>query len=479
MQEMKNKRIAFVLIVLITVLFIPSASFATTYGTADTITYSVDSDEEIDFDEDDFNKECEDLTGEDLDYVKFTLPSSSYGTLYYNFTTKSNSDKVTESKKYYYDSSNYLSKVTFVPDDDYDGTVTINYTGYDTDGNSYTGKVKITVDSAESSTADDIKYSVNSNKELDFDEDDFNDACEDLQDETLDYVKFTLPSSSDGILYYKYTSKDEYDSKVTASNKYYYDETPALSKVTFVPDEDSDGTLTIKYTGYDTEGDSYAGKIKISIDDSSSSEITYSVDKDKTVTFDEDDFDDLCDEVNDETLDYVTFTLPASTKGVLYYNYDDSDYDSKVSDSKKYYYDESPYLSKVTFVPTDKFLGECPVSFKGYDTKGKSFTGTVNITVKGTLSTATNITYTTKAGSSVLFKEDDFNNVCKSLMKNSLDYVKFTLHLPQSANFITVILRRASIPLKSALRPSTIMEVHLFCLTYLLYRLAMLPEPPQ
>ncbi|MEL7655490.1 MAG: S-layer homology domain-containing protein, partial [Bacillota bacterium] len=429
MLVIKNKKIAFILAVLITALFIPSASYATAYGTADTITYSVESDEEIDFDEDDFNDECDDLTGEDLDYVKFTLPSSDYGTLYYDFDTKSNSDKVIASKKYYYDYSPYLSKITFVPDEDYEGTVTINYTGYDTDGNSFTGKVKITVTDAGGGTADDINYSVDSNKTLDFDEDDFNDACEDVKRDKLDYVKFTLPSSSDGILYYDYKSKDNYYSKVTATAKYYYDDTPALSRVSFVPDKDSDGTVTIKYTGYDTDGDSFSGKIKISVDESTSNEINYSIDKDEIVTFDEDDFYEICDELNDEALDYVTFTLPASTKGVLYYNYDedDGDYDSKITASKNYYYDESPYLSKITFVPADKFSGECTISFKGYDVSGDSFTGTVTISVKGTLSSAETITYTAKTGSSVYFKEDDFNNVCKKLMKNSLEYVKFTL----------------------------------------------------
>ena len=119
---MMNKRIAFLLIVLITVLFIPSVSFATTYSEdADTITYSTDTEEDFEFEEDDFNNACDDLTGEDLYYVKFTLPSSSRGTLYYDFDTESNSNKVSESSKYYMDKSPYISKVTFLPADNYEG----------------------------------------------------------------------------------------------------------------------------------------------------------------------------------------------------------------------------------------------------------------------------------------------------------------------------------------------------------------------
>ena len=129
------------------------------------------------------------------------------------------------------------------------GTVTINYSAVDEGGNTFSGKVKITVggDSDNNTDADDLEYDIDSDETLDFKEKDFNSICEDLQDEKLDYVKFDLPSSSSGTLYYKYTSKDNYDSKITESTKYYYDESPSISDVTFVPDEDYEGTVTIKY----------------------------------------------------------------------------------------------------------------------------------------------------------------------------------------------------------------------------------------
>jgi len=431
MQKMINKKIAFIMVLFITVLFIPNVSYAATYGDAKTISYETDAEEAVTFKRVDFDNACDDLTGENLDYVKFTLPSSTYGTLYYDYDDGEYDSKVTAAKKYYYAGSPYLSKVAFVPDEDFEGTVSIKYTGYDEDGNTYEGKVKIIVgedDDEDDDTAEDLTYTIEGDKKLTLDKNDLNDVCDDLNDEDLDYVKFTtLPSSSAGTLYYNYSSDDNYDSKVSTSTKYYYDGSPYLARVSFVPKKDYSGTVTIKYTGYDEDNNSFTGKIKISVDGTSSSEIAYTVDDDKTVTFDEDDFYDICDDLNDEALDYVTFTLPSDTKGVLYYNYDDGDYDSKVTAAKKYYYDGSPYLSKVTFDPASKFSGMCTINFKGYDTDGVSFSGTVEITVNGDLLTANPITYSATPGSPVYFKEDDFNNVCKKLKDNNLSYVKFKL----------------------------------------------------
>lgn len=427
-----KKRIACILIVLIAVLLIPSASFAITYNdSADTIDYTTDMEEEIRFDDDDFIDACSDLTRKDLDYVKFELPSSRYGILYYDFDTVKNSDKVSDAKKYYASESLYLKKVTFLPADDYEGTVTIRYTGYNIAGDSYSGKVRITVGKDDvNDTADDLEYSVKSDKQLDFDEDDFNTTCEDLRKKKLDYVKFTLPSSYAGTLYFKYTSKDNYYSKVKDSDKYYYDEAPSISEVTFVPDKDYEGTVTVKYTGFDVKGGEFKGKIKIDVAEGSgaSNVISYSVDSGKTVKFDDDDFGDLCDDLKGKELDYINFTLPSPSQGTLYYNYDNGNYDSKISASKDYFYDDTPKISKITFVPDKSFTGVCKIKFNGYDIKNSSFEGTVEITVGGgSLRSADVISYTAKAGTSIYFKEDDFNNACKKLLNKSLEYVKFTL----------------------------------------------------
>lgn len=435
MLKYLNKVFVAVLIISMVTYLFPSTTFAATDDEADDIKYAMDSDETLNFDEDDFNEACDELTGEELDYVKFTIPDEDYGILYYNYDEDEDDNaKVSSSKRYYYSGSPYLSDVTFVPDEDYSDTLTIKYIGHDVDGNSYTGEIKITVNEGNPSI---VTYSIDGTDEIvDFDEDDFSDVCDEIQNENLDYVKFTLPDDDDGVLYYDYDEDEDDNTKVSASKKYYFEDTsPYISKVTFVPADDLSGSVTIEYTGYDVNGDDYSAKIKITVgddeDDGSSSSdelISYTVnDSDDIIDFDKKDFQDVSDENNNEDLDYITLTIPSATKGILYYNYTDGEYSSIISSGKKYYYDSSPFLSNITFVPNKDFKGTFKIDYKGYDVKGDFFSGIISITVGTSSQTANVITYSGKINSAVSFKDEDFNSVCKSLTSSQLSYVKFTL----------------------------------------------------
>ena len=238
---------------------------------ASVIEYETDENDAVTFDSGDFNDVCEDTTDETLDYVIFTNPSVSLGRLYYDYTSSSDYDaKVSASDKYYYDEDDgdALSDVTFVPDENVSGTASVSYTGYDNDGNSFRGTVKITINAEEEAVADTITYETDEDTEVTFDGDDFNDVCDDATDETLNYIKFTLPSSSYGKLYYGYDSEDDYDGKVTSSGKYYYDEDDgtAISDVAFVPKNDYTGTVKIKYTGINADGETFTGTIKVTVE---------------------------------------------------------------------------------------------------------------------------------------------------------------------------------------------------------------------
>lgn len=229
---------------------------------ADPIIYETGSYTPIDFDADDFAEACEDATRDRLKYIKFKLPSSSYGVLYFDYTSSSNyGSKISASAKYYEDDLDYI---TFVPKSTYTGTVIISYIGYTDDGDSYTGAVKITV-KKENPVADIINYSTKEDTEIKFYDEDFNEVCEKTTGEELNYVKFTLPSASTGKLYYNYISTNNYGSVVSASTKYYYDTSPSLSRISFVPYKDYYGTVNIKYTGYNVKGDSFSGTVKIEV----------------------------------------------------------------------------------------------------------------------------------------------------------------------------------------------------------------------
>jgi hypothetical protein len=340
----------------------------------DKIKYSLNVNTIVDFDADDFKKVCLDGTGQKLNYVRFTLPSSSRGTLYSNYGLSSQS-KVSSSTKYYDDD---IDEISFVPYNNYTGTVTITYTGYNNKGESYTGEIEIKVLKVVTD-ADDITYKTGSYTPVDFDADDFDDECRDVTGKRLDYVRFTLPSSTFGTLYYNYDSRNE--SKVSSTTKYYDDE---LDDITFVPKPSYTGTVVISYTGYNIDGKSFTGAVRITVTKEVpvADDIEISTKEDTAVKFYDEDFNDVCEDATGEELDYVTFTLPSSKYGKLYYNYTSSTkYDSEVTSSKKYYYDDTPSISKITFVPYKDYYGTVTIKYTGYNIDGNSFTGSVKVEV--------------------------------------------------------------------------------------------------
>ena len=61
-----------------------------------------------------------------------------------------------------------------------------------------------------------------------------------------------------------------------------------------------------------------SGQLEIDVD-TGSDLIEYRVKPNSFVTFDDGDFDDLCQEMTGSRLRYVRFELPSSSKGTLYY----------------------------------------------------------------------------------------------------------------------------------------------------------------
>ncbi|QOX65059.1 hypothetical protein FRZ06_17765 [Anoxybacterium hadale] len=431
MHKFFNRGIAMLMIIAMTSFFFPVTAFAASDEAA-RITYSIDADEELNFGDkdvdEDLNDACDDLNDEELNYIKFTsLPKSSAGTLFYKYD-RSGEKEIAKSDKYYYDKSPYLKDITFVPEEDYSGTVTIGYTGYDEEGASYTGEIRITVEGVDDEEV--ITYKTDADEEVDFEEDDFNDLCEDINDEELDYIKFTsLPKSSVGTLYYKYDKKGQ--ETVSKSDMYYYDSSPSISDITFVPEEDYTGTVSIGFKGYDIDRGSFTAEVKIVIGKGSKETMKYTISSSEVVRFDAEDFNDLCEELNDETLDYVIFSDPASSRGTLYYDYSSgSESKTVVSSSKKYYYDGTPSLNKITFVPTQGVTGTTTLSYKGYDEDKDTFTGTITITVTANTSStgsAKIISYSTVQNAKVQLTVADFNNVCQNLNGYQLNYVQFSL----------------------------------------------------
>lgn len=376
----------------------------------------------VTFSADDFNTLCRDLTGYTLDRVQFTLPASSQGTLYYNYSASS-SQKVTTSQSYYRSSYPYLSQVGFLAASSFTGTVSIPFTGWSSAGTLFSGTVSVYVGNQTNA----ISYQVSAGSSVVFDADDFNAYSQTLTGQSLRYVRFTLPASSQGTLYYDYNQSSS-SNKVSASTNYYRTSSPYLNRVSFVPASNFSGTVSIPFTGWTTNDTRFTGTVSIYVS-AQAGAISYQVSAGSSVAFNADDFNTYSQTVTGQSLRYVRFTLPASSQGTLYYNYNQGSYSSKVSASSNYYRSTSPYLSQVSFVPASSFSGTVSIPFTGWTTSDTRFTGTVSVKVTSSLSSA--ILYTTSY-QPVTLRDADFRSDCSARGMGTLNSVQFT-SLPSSS----------------------------------------------
>ena len=181
-----------------------------------------------------------------FDYVSFSLPTTTQGTLYYGGTAMSTSNssgafntrtKVTN-----------LDSVTFVPNDKTTAkTITLNFTLYATRYSSsstsrgttvsYSGSVVVNL------VREDIKYTVSQGDSVRFDESDFLSYLSSTKgyssNYTIDYVTFdqsAVSAVNEGSLY-TYYSGYNYGGSVKTTDKFYYSATAsqnALSDVAFL-----------------------------------------------------------------------------------------------------------------------------------------------------------------------------------------------------------------------------------------------------
>ena len=358
-----------------------------------TISYTAD-DDSVKFRSADFKSACSDATGKTLDFVKFTLPSSSKGTLWYDYEG-SDEAKVTANRKYYAADTPSLNKVYFVPKSGASGTVSISFTGTTTNEKTFTGTVKIKMSSSSSSSSV-IKYTVKSSSEVDFKVRDFKKACTAETDSELTKIVFTsLPSASKGKLYLGYKSSSRYDEIVSEDEDYYVDDDPAISDITFVPKSSASGTVTIKYKGYYSRSKYYDGTVQIKItgsssrdddddddDDDNISTLTLTTNKNKEVSLNASSISSAYKKATGKTLSYIKLSSVSSSYGKLYYDYD-SDDEEAVRSSDKYYASKNPYIKNVSFVPAKNYTGTVTLSYTAYASSGTGTDGKIKITVKG------------------------------------------------------------------------------------------------
>jgi hypothetical protein len=373
----------------------------------------------------DFNTVCVNTTGYTLNYIDIAPPSSAYGTLYFNYTsTSSPGTALPGVARLYYGTTPNISSLTFVPANNFTGSVSISYTGTNIYSTQYSGTLKITV----GASSGDVSYTTAVNTPKAFSGADFNTVCGSTTGYNLNYIDIAPPSSAYGTLYYNYSSPSSPGTALSGVTRLYYSTTPGISSLTFVPASNFTGAVTISYTGTNTFGTTYNGALKITV--GSGNKVTYTTTKNTAKALSEADFNTACVNATGAALSYISIASPSSAYGTLYAGYTSATSPgTAVTSSTQYYANGTPSISTLTFVPASNFTGTATISYGGVTTNGTSFAGTLEITVTSTVS---DISYTTSKNAAVKFSAANFTTVCTGAMGVNLNYVTFTL--PASAN---------------------------------------------
>lgn len=377
-----------------------------------------------------FNRQCQQETGSSLDYVIFSIPPASKGTLYSGYYGPDNyGGKVSAGAMYRLSD---LDSIVFVPapgipTNGKSEVVSVYYTvrSQSNSNGSYQGQVDINVTREDTDIGGDVFYSISRGATKALDDADFKT----FSGLDLNYIRFdSLPSSREGALYYGYRSASSTGSPVQTGTSYYGGtRNPRLDRITFVPAEDFTGSVYIPFTGWDKNGNEYSATLEISVKGSGGSgDIRYNCAPGRTVNFSAQDFRDLCDDLTDRSLSYIVFQdLPdRTTEGSLYHR------TTRISSTgTRYYYGSSTYrISELSFRATSSFSGSVDIPFVGYaSSSGITFNGVVTIDASSGSFGDTTISYYTDYNSAAVFDRGDFDEISLDETGYRVSSVKFTI----------------------------------------------------
>jgi len=439
------------------------------------ITYTVKAGEEVNFDDDDFEKiyENSSCTGS-FKYVEFSRPDSAFnnaGTLYSRYG-KRNETAFTRSSlssnKFYYGDSDYgdydLDELSFVADRTFSGSITLNFTVYGGTGTrtnqNVTGTLVITTDKTGSSTAKgDVTYTVKAGDEVAFDEDDFKKVYDSSNcTGSFKYVEFSRPDSAfnnAGTLYSRYGKRNETAftrsslSGTTFGYDSYEDADYSLDDLSFVADRTFSGSITLSFTLYGGKNSkcdqSTTGTLVITTGTSAVTSryvgnIRYNTTPNTALQINANDIARLFRKyTSGGSLQYLTLTSVPAT-GSLYYNYyNASKYGAtrtqltaSMAGSMIFSYSPasaSEYdLSELTYIPSGSNYCTA-LTFTGYSSSGTAVSATILISV--TASLVSEVYSVTTKGTSVNFPANSVYSAVASATGFGLSSIQL-LELPAS-----------------------------------------------
>lgn len=196
-------------------------------------------------------------TDRDVSSVRFDIPSTSQGDLYRNYySTSSKGNRITSSSTNV--SASELNRVAFIPASGFTGTVPIDFTARATNGDTFNGTVEIEVERPGADVT--VRYSTRVSP-IRFRAEDFRRSGS-----TLSSIRFgSMPSASAGFLYYQYNSPTRYGRQASTSTSYRTSGSDLISDLTFIPRADFTGTVTLPFTGTNSNGSTFEGEVIVTV----------------------------------------------------------------------------------------------------------------------------------------------------------------------------------------------------------------------
>ena len=382
--------------------------------TSQEISYSTINRNPVHFNGSDFERISQSLSSISAGKVVFSVPDVSRGTLYLGYNSENNYESIIKNDVEY--SAADAGRVTFIPAAGFRGTVSIPFVLYNTSGSRFTGN-KITISVSQSSAQGPV-YNIAPGEAATLRLSDFRSYLTAMGGGNLNHIQFTaLPAASQGTLYYNYRSGS--GTPVTTGASYYSNRQPYLDQVSFVSASGFDGTVSIPFEVVDTQGTRISGTMDVNVSVQGSGDLHYTVGPGQSVSFGQQNFNNLCQQLTGRGLDYIQFTaLPSSGRGSLTYN------NRQLNTNTRFYSGRSPRLSDVVFTASNNFTGTVEIPFTGAALSGEQFSGTVSIEVRTGRS---DLSYTMYSGRSLTFSAADFDNYAREVTGYSLNYVRFAL----------------------------------------------------
>lgn len=340
----------------------------------------------------DFNSLSMDLTGQRLHYVVFNaLPDLNQGTLYHNRTSAGAiGARVTTATKYFNSATPYLTNLSFWAKENFRGSVEVPFTGCAVSGETFSGVMVISSTSgggSGSSGGSRVSYTTSGRQTVTFDSGDFDAACQSAAGSSLNYLRFTPPSSGQGILYLGYR-EGEPTRSVSGSDNLYRGGEMSVSNVTFMPAMGFSGVASIPFTAWTIGGSQVSGTVEVTVKAGAGTLTTVQYATYGTpVTLQSYDFQAAAGGNQPVSLRFTG--LPEESQGRLYYQYvSPLQYSWKADLTTSYSLGGDPSVSNLTFLPKAGYTGVVNIPYTATNADGSDYSGNLRITVERSGSSA-------------------------------------------------------------------------------------------